>query len=113
MVVTEEIIAAYVDGNVSEEERKEVLRYLAIHPEMQDLVLALMDESSDEGTDLPIAKTTPLHVEQSYSDIAFATAAFAPRMSIEPQVSKESIETKIDQRLKRMSVFWDEVQRED
>ncbi len=113
MVITEEIIAAYVDGNVSEEERKEVLRYLAIHPEVQDLVLALMDDNNSEEADLPIAKTTPLHAEQSYSDIAFATAAFAPRMSIEPQVSKESVETKIDQRRKRMSAFWDEVQRGD
>lgn len=113
MVITEEIIASYVEGKVSEEERIEVLRYLAVHPEMQDLVLALMDESRDEETVLPIAKTTPLHAEQSYSDIAFATAAFAPRMSTEPQVSKESIENKIDQRRKRMSEFWDEVHRRD
>ena len=47
MVITEEIIAAYVEGKVTDAERKEVRRYLAVHPEMQDLVLALMDDSDE------------------------------------------------------------------
>ena len=48
MVITEEIIAAYVEGKLSEKERKEVLHYMVIHPEVQDVVLALLDESDLE-----------------------------------------------------------------
>lgn len=47
MVITEEIIAAYVEGNVSEAERDEVRHYLVQHPEMQDIILTLMDEGGN------------------------------------------------------------------
>ena len=61
MVITEEIIAAYVEGKVSDAERKEVRRYLAVHPEMQDLRLILKTDISlrmgDNGF-LPQVKNT-------------------------------------------------------
>lgn len=33
MEITDELIAAYIDGNVTVKERQEVRRYLAVHPE--------------------------------------------------------------------------------
>lgn len=111
MVVTEEIIAAYVEGKVSGVERKEVRRYLSVHPEMQDLVLALMDDSNEDEvpSKKPIIK--PLHSQQNFSDISFAAAAFAPRMVATPPPKKEK-ENLIGNRRKRMSDFWDELENE-
>jgi anti-sigma factor RsiW len=108
MVITEEIIAAYVEGKVSDAERKEVRRYLAVHPEMQDLVLALMDDSDGAEIKERKASIKPLQAKQSYSDIAFASAAFAPRMIVEAS-EDESREDLIKNRRKRMSAFWDEL----
>jgi anti-sigma factor RsiW len=110
MEITEEIIAAYVEGNVTDAERKEVRRYLAVHPEMQDLVLALMDDSDVVEPQARKASIEPLRSQQSYSDIAFAAAAFAPRMVVEPP--NDSQEDMISKRRKRMSEFWDEVQED-
>ena len=108
MVITEETIAAYVEGKVSDAERKEVRRYLAVHPEMQDLVLALMDDSDEVEVKERKASTKPLQPKQSYSDIAFASAAFAPRMVVESPKA-DCQEDLICQRRKRMSAFWDEL----
>ena len=109
MVITEEIIAAYVEGKVSDAERKEVRRYLAVHPEMQDLVLALMDDSDEIKVKERKASIKPLQPKQSYSDIEFASAAFAPRMVVESS-QDESQEDLIDKRRRRMSAFWDELE---
>ena len=110
MVITEEIIAAYIEGKVTDAERKEVRRYLAVHPEMQDLVLALMDDSDVVEAKEKRASIKPLQSKQSYSDIAFASAAFAPRMIIEPS-QDESQEDLIHKRRRRMEEFWNELQK--
>lgn len=110
MQITDEIIAAYVEGRVTDAERKEVRRYLAVHPEMQDLVLALMDDSDEEKLPEKKAIIKPLHPQQSFSDIAFAAAAFAPRIVAAPPPKKENL---IGNRRKRMSDFWDELERND
>lgn len=112
MVINEEIIAAYVEGKVNDAERKEVRRYLAAHPEMQDLVLALMDDSDEEELPEKKAIIKPLHPQQSFSDISFAAAAFAPRMVAAPPPKKEK-ENLIGDRRKRMSDFWNELERND
>lgn len=108
MVITEEIIAAYVERKVSDVERKEVRRYLAFHPEMQDLVLALMDDSDEIEVNSKQAIVKPMQQKQSHSDIAFAAAAFAPRMVVESPKA-DCQEDLICQRRKRMSAFWDEL----
>lgn len=111
MVITEEIIAAYVEGKVSNVERKEVRRYLAFHPEMQDLVLALMDDSDEIESIRNLTVVKQVQPKRSHSDIAYAAAAFAPRMEVEsPQIG--SHEDLISQRLKRMSAFWNELQKD-
>lgn len=111
MVITEEIIAAYIEGNVSVDERNEIRRYLAKHPEMQDLVFALMDEE-EMGVEDVVTKEAWSHSEQSLSNIAYSAAAFAPKLSRESQVTQEEIANHIGQRRKRMSMFWDELEQE-
>ena len=45
MVITDEILAAYVDGTLPQEQVEEVRQYLATHPqEMEDMV-KLMDKN--------------------------------------------------------------------
>ena len=111
MVITEEIIAAYVEGKLSGKEREEVLHYMVIHPEIQDVVLALLDESDLEEN--PSENLSPVRTEQSFSDIAYAAAAFAPRTVVNHQLSSEAIEGLIDERLNRILNFGDEVQNSD
>ncbi|MBQ9474216.1 MAG: hypothetical protein IJU81_07390 [Bacteroidales bacterium] len=105
-------MAAYVEGKVTAAERKEVRRYLATHPEMQDLVLALMDDSDEEERPEKTSKIRPLRPQQSFSDISFAAAAFAPRMVAAPP-SKKMKENLIGDRRKRMSAFGDELERNE
>ncbi len=112
MLINEETIAAYVDGKVTDAERNEVRCYLAVHPEMQDLVLALMDDSDEEAIPEKKAITKPVHSQQNFSDISFAAAAFAPRM-VESSPSKQKKENLIGNRRKRMSDFWDELVRNE
>ena len=107
MVITEEIIAAYVEGKLSEKERKEVLHYMVIHPEVQDVVLALLDESDLEEN--PSEKLSPLRTEQSFSDIAYATAAFAPHQAKDPIYKKNDLTEKFEERRKRMLAFFDDL----
>lgn len=111
MTITEEIIAAYIEGNVSDAERKEVRRYLAMHPETQDLVLALIDDSNGIEFEAEKMAKKPSPLKQSYSEIAYASAAFAPQLKIEPPKNEGQIDL-IDKRRKRLSSFWDELNLE-
>lgn len=112
MVITEEIIAAYIEGKVTAEERTKVRMYLVKHPEMQDLVLALMDDDVlAEDKEEDVNDTLILNPEQVFTDIAYAAAAFAPKMSIEPKVNRNTIDN-ISQRQQRMSSFWEELEKD-
>ena len=110
MVITEEIIAAYIEGEVSFDERKEIRRYLVEHPEMQDLVFALMDEDEVNQDDAEL-KEICLHSGQSLANIAYSAAAFASNLSIKRQATQESIANHISQRQKRILAFWDELDK--
>lgn len=47
MEITNELLAAYAQGNVSESERKAVRQYLTDHPEQLETVMIMMDEDYD------------------------------------------------------------------
>lgn len=113
MVITDELIAAYIDGNVSVEERQQVCRYLAACPEEQDLVLALMDEVEDYLDEVEGLPTATLQKEQSFADIAYASAAFAPRKTISQDVNPKAFMNKVQERHLRMSLLWDELQENE
>lgn len=113
MVVNEELIAAYIDGNVTAEERKAVREFLAKNPVEQDLVMTLMEGLSAIDEDLVEEKTDDLSIsrQQSFSDISYAAAAFAPKVAM--QAPQGKAQNKIRQRLRRMSSFLDELEQED
>ena len=47
MEITNELLAAYAEGNVSESERKAVRQYLIEHPDQMEVVMMMMDEDYD------------------------------------------------------------------
>lgn len=115
MMGMEELIAAYIEGNVSVEERKKVLLYLAGHPEMQDAVLALLDEdvlSEDFNEEETEVEYTALQTELPLDDIAYAAAAFSPKVAIRSKKDGRNIETRMFQRRERMLGFWNELKRD-
>ena len=107
------MIAAYIDGNVTTEERLQVRRYLSVYPEEQDLVLALMDEVEDYSEVVDGESATALQKEQSFTDIAYAAAAFAPRKAISYGTNSNVLMNKSRERHLRMSALWDELQENE
>ena len=82
MKITNELLAAYAEGKVSQEERVAVRQYLVEHPEKLRTVMIMMDEYFDMNIDdnaeeVPQSNILVLHdnEEQSYG---LPMAAFAP-----------------------------------
>jgi len=59
MEITNELLAAYAEGNVTPEERKQVREYLVEHPSQLESVVMMMDSDYD------------LDVEKTGNDISF------------------------------------------
>lgn len=82
MEITVELLAAYAAGNVSESERNAVRQYLTENPDEMETVMMMMDDdydlNFDDETDL--GESRVLESEDSYSDICYSAAAFAPRV---------------------------------
>lgn len=51
MTITSELLAAYVEGNVSPEEREAVRQYLTENPDMMDSVLFAMEDDEESKAD--------------------------------------------------------------
>ena len=80
MKITDELLAAYADGNVSEPERQAVRQYLTDNPSELETVMMMMDEDydldirdDDDVGDMMMEKCS-----NSFSDICYSAAAFAP-----------------------------------
>lgn len=82
MEITNELLAAYAEGNVSESERKAVRLYLTEHPNQLETVMMMMDEDYDLSFDdeTAIEDVASASSEGSFSDICYSAAAFAPRV---------------------------------
>ena len=82
MEITIELLAAYAEGNVSESERNAVRQYLTENPKELETVMMMMDGDYDldldEESDVEDMSTTSS--EDSFSDICYSAAAFAPRI---------------------------------
>lgn len=48
MKLSDELIARYVEGKTTLEERREVRRYLCLHPEEMENILFLMDDDAND-----------------------------------------------------------------
>ncbi len=83
MNINDELIACYIEGVATDEERLAVRNYLSRHPEEYEHILSLMDRDvvdylgeQTEDKDCIILKN-----DKAYSDIAYSAAAFAPRQN--------------------------------
>ena len=83
MKISDELIACYVEGTVTAEERNFVRRYLCEHPETYEHILCLMDNDTVDylGEQLEISDNCIPMNESSFSEIAYSAAAFAPEQN--------------------------------
>lgn len=84
MNISNELLAAYAEGNVSNDERNAVRQYLAENPQELESVMMMMDEDYD--LELDNASRSDCYVggglgEDTFHDIALSSAAFAPQTS--------------------------------
>ena len=82
MEITNELLAAYAEGNVTPEERKAVREYLTEHPSQLESVMIMMDEDFDmevkpqkKGISFMGSRAPKLQ------DLSIAGAAFIPSYS--------------------------------
>lgn len=82
MEITNELLAAYAEGNVTPEERKAIREYLTDHPSQLEPIIMMMDEDYE-------MEVKPQKKEISFTssrvprlrDLSFAGAAFVPSVS--------------------------------
>lgn len=84
MNISNELLAAYAEGNVSNDERNAVRQYLAENPQELESVMMMMDEDYD--LELKEDSRSDCYVsgklgEDTFHDIALSAAAFAPQAS--------------------------------
>ena len=85
MNISNELLAAYAAGNVTNDERNAVRQYLAEHPQELESVMMMMDE--DYELDLDDAEENDFFVDCQHGavffhDIALSAAAFAPQTKL-------------------------------
>lgn len=108
MKISDELIACYVEGTVTAEERNFVRKYLCEHPEENERILCLMDNDTADylGEPLEVSDNCIPMNETSFSDITYSAAAFAPEQNnlfIPKHNSKQSKICGLYDRLSRMS----------
>ena len=92
MEISNELLAAYAEGKVSESERDVVREYLMENPDELESVLMMMDEDYELDLDdeTELEDVASASSEESFSDICYSAAAFAPPRA---QISKCNIES--------------------
>lgn len=113
MEINEELIAAYIDGDVTEGVREQVRDYLAQHPAELDLAFSLMEGTNtlDECSQEPDAGLMSVIHGRLFSEIACCAAAFVPE--VKTRSPKPKVRNNIGQRIKRISSFLNELDQED
>lgn len=82
MKINDELIACYIEGDMTAEERNFVRKYLREHPEEYEHVLCLMDnDTADYLNEYAEESCEMIPFESSFSDIAYSAAAFAPQQN--------------------------------
>lgn len=81
MEITNELLAAYAEGNVSDSERNAVREYLVKNPEELESVMMMMDKDFElTPTREPLANVRAFISDRKpMDDICYSAAAFAPK----------------------------------
>lgn len=80
MEITDSLLAAYVEGNVTQTERDAVRRYLTDHPEELETLTIMMDEDYelDADDDSGVSDMAHISAAGSFSALCYSAAAFVP-----------------------------------
>lgn len=114
MEITIELLAAYAAGNVSESERNAVRQYLTANPDEMETVMMMMDDDYDLNFDdeKDLGNSTMSESDESYSDICYSAAAFAPRavpmnniVDSPEKADKESFSQRLDDLLSEIDAL--------
>ena len=81
MEITNELLAAYAEGNVSESERNAVRQYLTDNPDELETLMIMMDEDYELEIEDKTEESEEIATPNNdlFSDICYSSAAFAPR----------------------------------
>lgn len=114
MKITNELLAAYAEGKVSQEERVAVRRYLVEHPEKLRTVMIMMDEYYDMDIDDSTEEETPSNALPLFDDenIGLPMAAFAPNPMEKKRlktIPKDEIKEDDDGFLTRLNGLYNEI----
>lgn len=100
MEINDELLACYVEGTATAEERAQVRQYLCEHPEEYVHILSLMDEDTEDHLNEYAEESCEIEpFESSFSDISCSAAAFAPQ--------QKKIASKNKSKLLRMDGLYD------
>lgn len=82
MKISDELIACYIDGTATAEERNIVRKYLCEHPEEYERIVCLMSNDTTDylGEQRDISGDSAFMHDDIFSNLSFSAAAFAPHL---------------------------------
>ncbi len=106
MEINDELIADYIDGTASDEERNLVREYLSQHPEEYEQIICIMDNDVEDylGEQTNDNDCIILKNDKAYSDIAYSAAAFAPQQKYIPITKQKKDSNGVYDRLNKMII---------
>ena len=115
MKISDELIACYVEGSATAEERDFVRKHLCEHPEEYEHILCLMDNDTVDylGEQLKSLDNCILLNNSSFSNISYSAAAFAPEQNMLLRTQGKPTATKtagLYDRLSRMSEEMEDIE---
>lgn len=104
MNINDELIAGYIDGTASDEERNLVREYLSQHPEEYEQIICLIDNDVEDylGEQAEEDDCIILKNENPCSDIAYSAAAFVPQQKHIPIIKQKKDLNGVYDRLNKM-----------
>lgn len=125
MKISNELLAAYAEGNVSQEERKTVRQYLMENPQELESVAMMMDEdydleveedsdelfddTSDDSFDSPIGAVGGMVGSIAVPSLCMSAAAFAPNVITKSKNVKKSGEINTNNFMINLDNLCDEI----
>ena len=111
MEINDELLACYVEGTATAEERAQVRQYLCEHPEEYMHILSLIDEDTEDYLNEYAEESCEIvPFESSFSDIACSAAAFAPPQRKFPLKNKSKL-LRVDEFYDRLDILTEELMK--
>ena len=113
MEITNELLAAYAEGNVTEPERNAVRQYLTDNPNELETMLMLMDEDYDleldDNDSMDFTNDSLANDDGVFSNICYSAVAFAPRITPIKKIINSPPKPKKSNFNQRLGILLDEL----